>query len=250
MKQLICILCLFAYSNNSMAQFGKEEKTEREKNVKLKVKTVTTFRSDYGYVYGSWSPLKEYKMNVTKLNKSGFTTEEINFNKRGTIDSWTKYQVDKKGNFEIVTSLNSDGSVNSKVVVANDYDSLGIFRGRYFLNQDSTVSSYTWFFYDSLGNMTQSDNYMQYEKAIFDSYEVYQYDQNGRTIKIEYYDNAHNYKSRVAYKYDTAGRKIEKVEDFITVYKYGSNGLLTGAIVYDANTKPIASFRFAFEYFQ
>lgn len=250
MKQLICILWLLVYSNSICAQFGKEEKVEREKNAKLKVRIVTTFRSDYGFLNGNWVQGTEYKMNVTQINKAGFVIEEKDYNKRGTIESWTKYQLDKRGNFNAVTNMNSDGSVNSKVKVTNDYDSLGIFKGRYFLNKDSTVSSFTWFFYDSLGNMTQSDNYMQYEKAYFDSYEVYHYDKNGRTIKVEYYDNAHNLSSSVTYKYDVNGRKTEKVEDYITVYKYGPNGLLSGAIVYDATNKPLVSYKFTYEYFQ
>lgn len=250
MKKLLSLICILVCCNNTFGQFGKEEKVEREKNVKLKVKTVTTFRSDYQYLNGNWVPGKEYKMSVSKLNKSGFAAEEINYNKRGTVENWTKYQLDKRGNFEVVTNLNSDGSINSKTKITNDYDSLGRFKGRYFMRADSTIASFTWFFYDSLGNMTQSDNYMQYAKSILDSYEVYQYDANGRTIKIEYYDNAGNYNSREAYKYDTTGKKIEKVDDNITVYKYGPNGLLLSAIVYNGSNTPVVTYRFTYEYFQ
>ena len=230
-------------------EFGKEEKENKARLARLKVKCCTVFQSNYQYFYGKQQLGKEFKASSTKLNKAGDIVEDIGYNERGTIESWVKYGRDKNGTYTSVSTHNSSGTVITKATCKNKYDSLDRLTAT-LMYQDTSLIYKTNYWYDSLGRMEQSDNHRFITKFVLESYEKRFYDANGRTIRIEYYDNTGNYKSREEWKYDSNGRTAEKTAHYISVYKYAANGLITEHTDYGENDTPVAKYRYVYEFIQ
>lgn len=252
MRKHLILLAFMASCLISYSQFGKQATESRALRLKTKVKSVTVFKSEYKVIYGKRQAMNEFKFQKMKYNKSGDVIEDISYSERGTIDSWAKYENDKKGNALSVAAYNSDGSLISKGICKNSYDSLGRLK-KILTYQDTTLVYKVDYLYDLKGNMVQANNfnYFSNNTNAVESFEKHIYDENGRRTKVEYYNNMWDYQSSETFKYDANGNSIEENNGtYISVSKYNPNGLLLEIISYDGYNKPFFKYRYVYEFGQ
>ena len=250
MKKHLILLAFMASCLIGYSQFGKQATESRALRSKAKVKSITVFKSEYKIMYGKRQAVNEYKSRKTKYSKSGDLIEDIFYNERGTIDSWVRYENDMKGNTTLIANNNSDGSLASKGICKNDYDSLGKLI-KTLTYQDTTLVFKIDYIYDAKGNMVQANNfnYFYLGDADVESHEKHFYDENGRRTKVEYYNKMWDYQSRETYLYDANGKLIEENNGtYISVYKYSPNGLTLEIISYDGQNKPYFKYRYVYEF--
>lgn len=261
MRNAIFILAVTLWSACG-AQEAAEERLEREALAKNKVRSVTVTQADYAIVGGKRQLGEAYKASKRGYDRKGGLVEEIAYSRRGTIESWIKYECDKHGNAEVFRNYKPDGSLDFATQSDNRYDSLGRLQLQLLYDRDTMQSHKLQYWYDADGNMEQMEIYkvvhhtdedgVTTASAIFDSYEKHFYDAKGRTVRVEYYDNAHNYKGRVECKYGADGRMSEKVDAYAYVYKYGANGLQVEASSWGGanGDVPVSVYKLTYEYYK
>lgn len=113
---------LLLSSTLTYSQVSTEEAEHKAARVKCKVKSATLSKAEYIYSNGERVAGTFIKTDKTKYDKMGNVIEEISYNPRGTIDSWTVYELDKKGNSVKTYYKNADGTVDYFTTTQNEYD--------------------------------------------------------------------------------------------------------------------------------
>lgn len=261
-KHLLLSFLLVACSLFCFSQTSKEDKENQTLRIKNKVHITTVTQSDYKMVNGKWIAGTPYKINKCKYDANGNQIEEINYNQKGTIETWVVYDLDKFGNFTKMTNKNSDGSTAYITKWKNEYDSLNRVKQIWVYKNDTVAINRVNYWYDEKGNMittgtfkpvysfknSSDQNGTLTDKVTLLGYEDHTYDEKGRTILIEYYDSNKNYQSKTTFKYDAYGKMIEQVSDYVYTQKYGANGLLIEYTAYDNKNRPISKWTITYEY--
>ena len=244
---LLCAALLWALA--ALPQLGRQDRDDKARRAKLKVKSLTVYRADYDYSSGAARLGAEYKTKRTVYDRSGCVAEEVAYNRRGTVEAWDCFKSDKAGNPVLMTKKYPDGTAYMVVEFINAYDGLGrLDVTAAYLSGDTVVMYSIAYWYSREGGYDQVENY---EAGRLDSYERHHYDAKGRTVLKEYYDGRDNYKGREAFKYDANGRVAEKTTNYVFVYRYLPSGLASGATSYGgaSGDVPASVYRYAYEFY-
>jgi hypothetical protein len=253
--KIIFSLHLLLISVSAFSQLTTPEKQDQQSYVKAKVKSITATQIDYSEVRGKNVAGASFIVSKTGLDRNGNCILSKTYNKRGQLETWNTFDLEKDGAPKEAYAYNADGTLNVKANVVNTYDSLGRRSDEWTFLHDSVFISKTVFEYDKNGRLVQASTYEVYpnendpSKVHLSSYERHKYDAKGRTIKVENYDSAGNLLNETIFKYAEDGRLAEKTIGYTGIYTYGTNGLCTSVRWQKDNGTLMYTVNYAYEFY-
>lgn len=253
--KIIFSIHLLAISSFAFSQLTTPEKLDQQSYAKAKVKLITATQIDYSEVRGKNVAGSPFIVSKTGLDRNGCCILSKTYNKKGQLETWNTFDLEKDGAPKEAYAYNADGTLNVKANVVNTYDSLGRRIDEWYFLHDSVFVSKTVFEYDENGRLVQASTYEVYpnendpSKVHLSSYEKHKYDAKGRTIKVENYDSAGNLLNETIFKYDEDGRVAEKTVGYTGVYSYNTNGLCFSVKWFQNNGTLMYTINYSYEFY-
>ena len=106
--KIILTLSLQILFCSANAQETTQEKQDRLAWTKCGVKTITTTETDYSYFGSKLQAETPFITSKSTCDKSGNISVAKDYNKRGTIETWYKFEYEKPGIPGEITVYNPD----------------------------------------------------------------------------------------------------------------------------------------------